>query len=105
MHSPQQNSVISADSIMPASDLTMNPPVFEGVAKAIALFLEGPISDVLAVHAGHARLEAFVNGIAYVRLGGGCQGCPSSQITLFNVVRTNLQDRFGDHIVLDVIQA
>ena len=80
-------------------------PRFEGLAQAIALFLEGPISDMLAVHSGYARLEAFQNGIAQVRLGGGCQGCPSSQITLFNVVRTKLQDRFGEDIVIDVTQA
>lgn len=76
---------------------------FSGVSQAIALFLEGPISDSLSFHSGFARLEAFEGGIAQIRLGGGCQGCPSSQITLFNGVRTQLQNRFGEDVVIDVL--
>lgn len=76
---------------------------FEGLARAIALFLEGPVSEALHFHSGWARLEAFDEGIAHIRLGGGCQGCPSSQITLFHGVKTQLQSRFGDEAILDVI--
>jgi Fe-S cluster biogenesis protein NfuA len=75
---------------------------FKDLAKSIALFLEGPVSDTLAFHSGHARLESFDNGVAQVRLGGGCKGCPSSQITLFNGVRSQLQGRFGEDIIEDV---
>lgn len=75
---------------------------FEGVAKSVALFLEGPVSESLTFHSGFARLEAFQEGIAHVRLGGGCRGCPSSQITLFNGVRDQLQGRFGEHVIRDV---
>lgn len=76
---------------------------FSGISQAIALFLEGPVSEALAFHSGFARLDAFEGGIAHIRLGGGCQGCPSSQITLFNGVRTHLQNRFGEDIVIDVL--
>ena len=75
---------------------------FSGLTQAIALFLEGPVSSALAAHSGFARLDAFENGVAHIRLGGGCQGCPSSQITLFSGVRSQLQDRFGDDVVIDV---
>jgi Fe-S cluster biogenesis protein NfuA len=78
---------------------------FTGVAQAIALFLEGPVSEALAFHAGFARLEAYDGAVAHIRLGGGCQGCPSSQITLFNGVRTQLQNRFGQDVVAEVIPA
>lgn len=81
----------------PTSDL------FDGVAQSLALFLEGPVSEALAFHSGFARLDAFEAGIAHIRLGGGCQGCPSSQITLFNGVKSQLQNRFGDDVVLDVV--
>lgn len=81
----------------------LTSPRFIGLSQAIALFLEGPISEALAFHSGWARLEAFEDGVVHVRLGGGCQGCPSSQITLFNGVKTQLQARFGDEIVVDVL--
>lgn len=76
---------------------------FQGIAQAIALFLEGPISEALQFHSGWARLEAFENRIAHIRLGGGCHGCPSSQITLFNGVKTQLQSRFGEDVVEDIL--
>lgn len=75
---------------------------FEGVARDIALHLEGAVSDMLALHSGFARLEAYQDGLATIRLGGGCQGCPSSQITLMNGVLRDLQDTFGEEVVMDV---
>jgi Fe-S cluster biogenesis protein NfuA len=76
---------------------------FSGVAQSIALFLEGPVSEALAFHSGFARLDAYEAGVAHIRLGGGCQGCPSSQITLFNGVRSQLQNRFGEDVIMDVV--
>lgn len=75
---------------------------FEGVAREIAEYLEGPISDMLALHSGFARLEAYQDGLATIRLGGGCQGCPSSRITLLNGVMRDLQDHFGEDVIIDV---
>ena len=90
-------------------DGTFNAPPtsrrFNGLAAAVAQFLEGPVSESLAFHSGYARLETFENGVAHVRLGGGCKGCPSSQITLFNGVRDQLQGRFGEDVVKDVYLA
>ncbi len=80
----------------------LTSPQFEGVAHDIATHLEGPVSQMLALHSGYARLEAYQDGIATVRLGGGCEGCPSSRITLMNGVKRDLQDTFGEETVLDV---
>jgi Fe-S cluster biogenesis protein NfuA len=80
----------------------LTSPNFVGLPHAIAVFLEGPISETLSFHAGWARLQSFESGIADVRLGGGCEGCPSSKITLFQGVKTQLQSRFGEDVVLDV---
>lgn len=85
------------------SDEALTSPRFKALSQAVALFLEGPVSDTLHFHSGWARLEAFEDGIAHIRLGGGCQGCPSSQITLFQGVKTQLQARFGDEVVADVV--
>jgi Fe-S cluster biogenesis protein NfuA len=76
---------------------------FDGLAKEIAEYLEGPVSTMLKMHSGFARLDAYDSGIAHVRLGGGCQGCPSSIITLSHGVKNDLQAKFGEETVMDVI--
>ncbi len=76
---------------------------FSGVAKDIAVFLEGPISEMLAMHSGFARLESYENALAYIRLGGGCQGCPSSTLTLLNGVQQQLIEKFGEETIADVV--
>ena len=80
----------------------LTSPRFEGMGNEIAVHLEGPVSQMLALHSGFARLEAYQDGIATIRLGGGCEGCPSSRITLMNGVKRDLQDKFGEEVVIDV---
>jgi Fe-S cluster biogenesis protein NfuA len=75
---------------------------FEGIAQDIAQYLEGPVSEMLALHSGYARLEAYQDSIASIRLGGGCEGCPSSRLTLMSGVKRDLQDKFGEEILMDV---
>ncbi len=76
---------------------------FSGIAYEIAVFLEGPVSEMLALHSGFARLEAYDAGLAHIRLGGGCQGCPSSTLTLVHGVQKQLVEEFGEEAVLDVV--
>lgn len=80
----------------------LTSPEYSGLAREVAEFLERDVSSMLAFHSGYARLEAFADGIATIRLGGGCQGCPSSQLTLFSGVKKELQARFGETAVVDV---
>ena len=77
----------------------------DGLTKEIAVFLEGPISEMLAMHSGYARLEAFESTVAHIRLGGGCKGCPSSTLTLVNGVLGQLQEKFGAEAISEVIPA
>lgn len=80
----------------------LTSPRFEGTGFEIATHLEGPVSQMLALHSGFARLEAYQDSIATIRLGGGCEGCPSSRLTLMNGVKRDLQDKFGEEVVIDV---
>lgn len=80
----------------------LTSPRFEGTGFEIATHLEGPVSQMLALHSGFARLEAYQDAIATIRLGGGCEGCPSSRLTLMNGVKRDLQDKFGEEVVIDV---
>lgn len=76
---------------------------FTGLAKEIAEFLEGPVSEMLAGHDGFARLEAYQNAVAQVRLGGGCEGCPASTMTLIQGVLQQMQAEFGEENIVDVM--
>ena len=44
--------------------------------------LEEQINPAIASHGGHAELVAVEEPIAYLRLGGGCQGCGMAAVTL-----------------------
>ena len=44
--------------------------------------LERDVNPSIAAHGGHAELVAIDGAIAYLRLGGGCQGCGMATVTL-----------------------
>ncbi|MBV9214133.1 MAG: NifU family protein [Actinobacteria bacterium] len=52
------------------------------VAERVAQVIERHINPAIAAHGGRARLERVEDGVAYVRLGGGCQGCGMATVTL-----------------------
>ncbi len=52
------------------------------VAERVAQVIERHINPAIAMHGGMARLERVEEGVAYVRLGGGCQGCGMATVTL-----------------------
>ena len=44
--------------------------------------LDREVNPSIAAHGGHAELVAIDGAIAYLRLGGGCQGCGMATVTL-----------------------
>jgi Fe/S biogenesis protein NfuA len=52
------------------------------VAERVAQVLDRHINPAIAMHGGMARLDRVDAGVAYVRLGGGCQGCGMATVTL-----------------------
>jgi Fe/S biogenesis protein NfuA len=52
------------------------------VAERVAAMLEHQINPAIAAHGGRAELVAVEDGAAYLRLGGGCQGCGMAAVTL-----------------------
>ena len=56
------------------------PPDLSGpVAERVAQILEQQINPAIASHGGRAELVAVEESTAYLRLGGGCQGCGMDQ--------------------------
>ncbi|MES2745232.1 MAG: NifU family protein [Bdellovibrionota bacterium] len=59
------------------------------------------INPMLELHAGGCELLDVDDGIVTLRLFGGCSGCPSSQITLFNGIVPILKDKIPE--IRDVV--
>lgn len=52
------------------------------VAARVAQVIDRRINPAIAQHGGRAMLDHVEEGVAYVRLGGGCQGCGMATVTL-----------------------
>jgi Fe/S biogenesis protein NfuA len=74
----------------------------KGIAGPLALrvtaVLEQSVNPSIASHGGRADLLALddVEGIAYLRLSGGCQGCAMSQMTLKQGIETTLLEEVSE---------
>jgi Fe/S biogenesis protein NfuA len=64
------------------------------VAVQILNVLERVINPSIASHGGRADLVAFDpdDGVAYLRLSGGCQGCAMSRMTLTQGIEVALRE-------------
>lgn len=69
----------------------------------IKQIIDEEINPYLAMHQGGCEYVAFADGILTIRMFGGCSGCPSSQITLFNGILPIFKDKLPEvqDIVLD----
>ena len=52
------------------------------LARRVMAVLDRDINPSIASHGGHAELAAVEGATAYLRLGGGCQGCGMATVTL-----------------------
>jgi Fe/S biogenesis protein NfuA len=73
------------------------------VTERIQQLLEQQINPALASHGGFARLEQVIEQKAVVTMGGGCQGCAVSAMTL----RDGIQKAILEHIpeITEVVDA
>jgi Fe/S biogenesis protein NfuA len=64
------------------------------MALRVVNVLEQSVNPSIASHGGRADLIALDEGegVAYLRLSGGCQGCAMSQMTLRQGIETTLLD-------------
>jgi Fe/S biogenesis protein NfuA len=52
------------------------------VAQRVIQVLDQQVNPTIAAHGGRAELVAVEQGTAYLKLGGGCQGCSMATVTL-----------------------
>ncbi len=79
------------------------PPVVPGsleltgtVEERLAQLLEGEINPMLASHGGFAAMDRVEDGIAYLSMGGGCQGCGLAQMTLTEGIKTSVLEQIPE---------
>jgi Fe/S biogenesis protein NfuA len=51
-------------------------------ARRVTAVLDREVNPSIASHGGHAELAGIEGATAYLRLGGGCQGCGMATVTL-----------------------
>ena len=62
------------------------------LAQRILGVLEDQVNPSIAMHGGRADLVAVEEGVVYVRLGGGCQGCGLATVTLSQGIEVALRE-------------
>jgi Fe/S biogenesis protein NfuA len=80
------------------------PPDLTGpVAEQVEHVIRSQINPAIASHGGVIELVAVEEGVAYVRLGGACQGCGMANVTLSQGVEASITSVVPDvHQVIDV---
>lgn len=71
--------------------------------EQIKKIIEDDINPQLKLHAGGCEFVEYEEGIVTLKLYGGCSGCPSSQITLFNGIVPILKEKIPE--IEDVVLA
>ncbi len=66
----------------PPADLSGDVP------QRVIQVLDQQVNPTIAAHGGRAELVAVEQGTAYLRLGGGCQGCAMATVTLSQGIET-----------------
>ena len=77
-------AIINPNSPSPAVAAAGRPPpdLSGDVAQRVQQILTEQINPSIAAHGGYAELVAVEDSTAYLRLGGGCQGCAMAPVTL-----------------------
>lgn len=85
-----------------------SPPMGSGtgvtdgpVADRIRQVLEDQINPAIASHGGFAELVSVEDDTAFLKMGGGCQGCGLAQVTLSQGIEVAIKDAVPEinHVV------
>jgi Fe/S biogenesis protein NfuA len=71
--------------------------------EKVQAVLDQAVNPALAAHGGFARLVGVEESRVFVTMGGGCQGCAASAMTLRDGIRTMLIDALPE--ITDVVDA
>jgi len=73
------------------------------IAEQVSTLLETRINPAIASHGGFAELVAVEGDTAFLRLGGGCQGCGLASVTLRQGIEVAIKEAIPEIVnVVDV---
>ena len=71
-------------------------------AAAVQQVLDSQINPGVAMHGGHVTLLDVKDDIAYIALGGGCQGCGMADVTLKQGIEVAIKEAVPEiHQIID----
>lgn len=68
----------------------------EITVEQIEKVLNDKVRPDLSLHGGNIQVEKLENGVLHVRMLGQCSGCPSAELTMENLVNTELKEAFPE---------
>ena len=71
------------------------------VARQVMAVLDRQVNPSIAAHGGHAELAGIEGRTAYLRLGGGCQGCGMASVTLSQGIEVAITEAVPE--IVDVV--
>ncbi|MGH7721519.1 MAG: NifU family protein [Candidatus Dormibacteria bacterium] len=90
---------ITLDADLPMGAVRVNNPNplwLDPVAERVQRLLDLEINPSVASHGGHIDLLDVADGVAFIHMGGGCQGCGMAEVTLGQGVRAAILDAFPE---------
>lgn len=75
---------IASGAVLIDPDIKKKAPSEEKIRSKVEALFEEHINPAIASHGGRVELADVEGTTVYLRLGGGCQGCASANITLRN---------------------
>jgi len=80
-----------------------NSPWADPLAQAVQRVLDEDINPAVAAHGGFVVLHEVKEGVAYIELHGGCQGCGMASVTLREGIEVRLKEMVpGIREIVDV---
>src|SRR6266545_1079640 len=84
-----QGGLVLRNPNRPSTPALGDPIELKGTpAEKVRQLLEQQVNPAIAVHGGFATLERVEGNTAYIGMGGGCQGCALSAMTLREGIQT-----------------
>ena len=68
----------------------------EILIEEIEKVLNEKVRPDLSLHGGNIQIERLEDGVLHVRMLGQCSGCPSAELTMENLVNTELKEAFPE---------
>ncbi|MBT8241057.1 MAG: NifU family protein [Acidimicrobiia bacterium] len=101
---PSMPGLVLKNPNSPSPDLYQEDVELTGTPEEkITTLLNAQINPAIASHGGFARLESYEDGVAYLFMGGGCQGCGLAAVTLREGIERAIKEKIPEvSQVLDV---